>query len=400
MLTSGVGISAGIDTEVAVREAIADARNQLGEATVSVALIFASSSYDQNSVLKETRTQLGDSVLLFGGSTAGEISQYGPSMSPSVVIMLLSCGDTMTAGVAHVTGANGDAEIKGEELGKLLQAAVISDPKLALIIADGLTVNPSAILRGLHNVLPNVPVAGGSAGDDGKYKQTFQYAGDAVLSSAVSAIVFGGAFKYAVGVRHGWNPISTPKKITKVVGTVIHEIDHKPAVALYEEFIGKEKAEMLTGVTLAEIALSYPLGIKDESSGEMLLRAPFYVDKDGAITCGGEVSEGAEVQLMMGTKESAVEAAQYSAQQALTALGNKPKAAIIFNCHVRDTLFASREEAKKEIDAIQEVIGKDVPLAGFYTYAEQAPINNINFNIKSCNNMNHNETIVIVLLAD
>lgn len=400
MLTSGVGIAGGAEAVIAVKNAIDEAKTQLADAPIRAALIFASSTYNQNAILKEARAELGESVILFGGSTAGEISQHGPSTSPSIVIMLLSCGDDISIGAAHVTGANEEPDTKGKKLGEALSQAISKDIKLAMIVADGLTVNPSAILRGMHEYLPGVPVAGGSSADDGAYKQAFQYAGDEVLSSGVSAIGFGGALKFSVGVRHGWSPISSIKKITKVSGAVIQEIDNKPAIALYEEFIGEEKAATLKGVTLAELALSYPLGIKDETSGEMLLRAPFYVDADGAITCGGEVSEGAEVQLMMGTKESAIEAARYSAQKALDALGTAPKAAIIFSCHVRDKLFASREQSKKEIDAIQEVIGTEVPMAGFYTYAEQAPIDNANFNIKTCNNVTHNETIVIVLLGE
>ncbi len=399
MIISGVGISAGADSEVAVAQAINDAQSQLNGADVSLALLFASSTYDQESVVKRTQEHLGEDITLFGGSTAGEISQHGPSMSPSIVIMLLSFSDDIEVGIAFETGAEEEPEQKGTALGTALSQSISTDPKLALMIADGLKVNPSAILRGLQESLPGTPVAGGSAGDDGKYVQTFQYANDKVLSSAVSAIVLGGALKHSVGVRHGWNPISAPKKITKISGTVIHEIDEKPAIELYEEFLGKEKAAMLKEVTLAELALSYPLGVTDKSSGEMLLRAPFYVDASGSITCGGEVTEGSEVQLMIGTRESAVDAARLSAEQALESLGTEPKAAIIFNCHVRNTLFASRDEAKKEIDAIQEVIGKDVPLAGFYTYAEQAPINNTNYNVKMCNNLNHNETIVIVLLG-
>jgi hypothetical protein len=400
MLTSGVGIAAGADTVVTTTNAIADAKKALSHEAPKLALVFASSQFDQASVLATAQKELGPEVIIFGGSTAGEISQHGPSMSPSVVVMLIATSDDISMSHAHVTKANENPEAKGEELGALLAATVNENSKLALMLGDGLTVNPSAILRGLSRVLPQLPIAGGSAGDDGKYKQTFQYSPEGVLSSSVGMVVLHGALNYAVGVRHGWNAISGPKKVTKASGTVIQEIDNKPAIALYEEFIGAEQAATLKEVTLATLALSYPLGIKDSTSGEMLLRAPFYVDATGSITCGGEVLEGSEVQLMMGTKESAVDAARHSAEQALAALGTTPKAAIIFSCHVRDTLYASREQSKKEIDAIQEVIGHTVPLAGFYTYAEQAPINDANYNIKMCNNVNHNETIVIVLLGE
>lgn len=399
MVRSGVGVAAGAEAGVAAGLAVEEARRSLGDTEPALALVFASSTYNQNDVVKEVRTVLGKSVPVVGGSTAGEISQRGPSLSPSIVVMLLAFDKTVNLATALVPEANVDGEAKGAALAAALEKALHATPNLTLMVSDGLTTNPSAILRGFQTALPQVPVVGGSASDEGKYKQTFQYANDTVHSSAISAVALAGDFKHAVGVRHGWNPISGPKQVTKANGTVIYEIDGKPAAALYEEFMGKETADDLKGVTLSQLALSYPLGVKDSSSGEMLLRAPFFVDPDGSITCGGEVLEGATVQLMIGSKEDAVEAARHSAEQALAELGTTPKAAIIFSCHVRDELYATREQSKLEIDAVQEVIGLSVPIAGFYTYAEQAPINEANYNLKMCNNVNHNETIVILLLG-
>ncbi len=399
MVRSGVGVAAGAEATVATELAVQEALHALQGSPASVALVFASSTYNQNDVVKTAHSVLGDSVQIIGGSTAGEISNRGPSLSPSIVVMLLAFDGTVEVGAASVAEANVDAEAKGAALAEALEKALKATPVLALMVGDGLTLNPSAILRGFQTKLPTVPMVGGSSADDGKYKQTFQYTNDTVQSSSVSAVAFSGALQHSVGVRHGWNPISGPKIVTRAEGTVVYEIDGKPAAELYEEFIGKEATDNLKGVTLSQLALSYPLGVKDNTSGEMLLRAPFFVDANGSITCGGEVLEGASVQLMIGSKEDAVEAARHSAQQALAELGTAPKAAIIFSCHVRDELYATREQAKLEIDAIQEVIGLSVPLAGFYTYAEQAPINEGNYNLKMCNNVNHNETIVILLLG-
>ncbi len=397
MLKIGVGTSTHTQADDAVKLSISAAQQMIGGRLPTFALLFASSTYDQHIVLQTARAELGETVPILGGSTAGEIGPSGPSVSPSVVC-LLAAGDDITARHYSIESAHESPEVKARELAAQLVAEGVT-PDLVCMVADGLAVNPSALLRGIHAAMKSVPVVGGSAGDDGRYKETYQYGHDAVMSKSATFLALSGNFRFAVGVRHGWNPISGPKTVTKAAGTVIHEIDGKPAIQLYEEFVGVDEAEALKEKTLATLALSYPLGVHDNESGEMLLRAPFYVDNAGSITCGGEVLEGSQVQLMMGSKEAAIEAARDSAKKALADLGAKPAAAIIFNCHVRDTLFASRDEAKKEIDAIQEVIGQEVPLIGFYTYAEQAPINGVNYNMQSCTNTNHNETIVILLLA-
>ena len=91
--------------------------------------------------------------------------------------------------------------------------------------------------------------------------------------------------------------------------------------------------------------------------------------------------------------------AEEAAKNALKQLkGATPRAVIIFNCIARHKLFGER--AGEEISAIQKAIGKDVPLIGFYTYGEQAPMNGDVKNIKTCNAEFHNETVVICVLGE
>jgi hypothetical protein len=54
----------------------------------------------------------------------------------------------------------------------------------------------------------------------------------------------------------------------------------------------------------------------------------------------------------------------------------------------------------EEISAIQAVLGREIPLIGFYTYGEQAPINGESRNFERCNTVFHNETVVIYAIAE
>lgn len=399
MFLSSVGVGSGADGQSSATEAFQSAQLQLGEVAPNAAIVYAASTFDQAEVLSTIKASLPEDAVILGGSTAGEISHHGPASSPSVVVTLLA-SDTVHFHAAAVTDAATDPLAKGAALAQQLQEQATEPIKLAIICADGLTVDPGAIVSGMNSQLPNTQIVGGSAGDNGHYKQTYQYHNGQVLSSSVTALALTGKLRVSIGVRHGWSPISGFRTVTKSDGAIIHEIDGQPAIALYEEFLGETEAAHLKGRTLAELALSYPLGVKDAESSEMLLRAPFYVDEHGSITCGGQVPTGSEVQLMMGTKENAVQAAHESAARALDELGKTPLVALVFSCHVRNTLFASLTEAKLEIDGVRSAVGESVPMAGFYTYAEQAPVNSDNINLKTCNSVNHNETIVTILIAE
>ena len=190
-----------------------------------------------------------------------------------------------------------------------------------------------------------------------------------------------------------------PLKVTRSEGAVLHELNGRPAISIYEDYFGESETKILRTETLGKLALSYPLGMKMEGSDELMLRAPFTVDEHGSITCAAEVPVGAEIQLMIGSQEEAFKVAKIAAQNALSQLdGAEPKAVILFNCIARSKLFGDR--AGEEIAAIQEVVGADTPLIGFYTYSEQAPLAGEVRNLEKCNPVTHNETVVICILAE
>lgn len=400
MIAIGIGTSTDVDSFVAGVGAVNQALQEMSAQTdiqANIAFVFASSSFDHTKVLSGIKSVLGDAVQIVGASTAGEITKNGPTMRDSVAVMILA-SDTMSCTTAIATDLTNDSTAAGSHLASQLQS---HDPALLMMFADGLKGNGSAVLRGITAVLgQHFPVVGGSAGDNGKLVETHQFINDTSHTDAVVGVGFAGDFKFSVGVNHGWNVVGAPQIVTKSVGTTIHEINNQPAVSLYERYLGADEVANLREEMLGEVALSYPLGIKDTQSDEFLLRAPFAVTADGSIVCGGEVLEGSEVQLMVGSKDDAIAAASKAATSALENLASTPKVAFIFSCHVRNTLFADKETAREEIQAIRSVIGESVPVIGFYTYAEQAPISGSSYSINKCTPQLHNETVVITLLGE
>lgn len=359
-------------------------------------LVFGSVAYDQKRVLEGVRF-VAPNAQIAGASTAGEIATDGPVPYHSVVVMAIG-SDTLIVQSAHATGLKDGSHTIGVTVAKEIKTALGLNPKLFLMFADGLSGNGSDAVRGIQQELgAALPIIGGSAGDDGKYVKTFQYHGTEAYSDTLVGVGLGGKFSFAVGSKHGWMPITQSMQVTKAEGAVLYEINGKPPIEFYKEYISAEAAATLADNILSGIALSYPLGFKYKDSNEYILRAPFIVNKDGSIVCGGEVPVGAEVQLMIGGRDEAVLAAREAATSALAGLGGKPRAALIFDCHTRHKLFGA--DSKLEIDAIQEVIGKDVPLAGFYTYAEQGPVQD-DTSSDQPNSLVLNETVVLVLIGD
>ena len=210
-----------------------------------------------------------------------------------------------------------------------------------------------------------------------------------------------GKFRLGIGVGHGWIPIGLPMKATKSVGPLLQELDGKPAISVYEEFFGEKEVSAMKHQTLAKLSVTYPLGIPIPDLEEMLIRDPLTVHDDGSITCAGDILEGSVVRLMIGSRESALQMAKRAAEDSLEGLDGAPvRAILIFDGVGRNKLFGER--AGEEITAIQEILGANIPLLGFYTYGEQAPlrVRERVQNVEKTATVFQNESVVIVALGD
>ena len=391
-------MSYGEDAYAVGVNACQDAIEQLGDKNPDLLILFSSVKYDQEKMLSGVRS-VAPNALLIGSSTSGEIITSGPVKERSISIMAIKSPE-----VKYFTGVGENISAGAREAGKVaadkVKAQAGSDLKAFVMIPDVLVGNGADIVRGVLDSLgSHFPVVGGASGDDFAFKKTFQYVNDNIYSGSVVGLGLTGNFKMGIGVKHGWIPVGEPMKITKSSGAVIYEINNAPAIKIYEDYFGKEEAKILHTEPLAKLAITYPLGMKVAGSDELLIRDPMTVDEHGSITCAAEMPEGSEVRLMVGSKEEAVRVAKIAAEDAVAQLGGStPKAVIIFNCIARNKLFGDR--SGEEITAIQEAVGKEVPLIGFYTFGEQAPLGGEVRNIEKCNSAFHNETVVICVLAD
>ena len=397
-INAGVGLSKEKDSFEAGYEACKKALKNMGSEKPDLTVVVASVSFDQEQVLKGVR-DANDKTPVIGCSDAGEITNDGPNKNAVAVMTIASDQLTFYTGL----GRNIDkgAREAGRAVAKEIKEKATQPLKAFVMFPDVLTGNGADIVRGVLDTLgEHFPVVGGAAGDDFLFEKTYEYMDDEVVSGAVAGVGIAGEFSMGVGVRHGWIPIGVPMKVTKSEGSVVHELDNRPAISIYEDYFG-EKASELRKEPLARMAITYPLGIKIPDLDEYLIRDPITVDDNGAITCAAEIPEGSEIRLMIGSKEKAIEAAQDAAKKLMKDFeeqGSTPKLVLMFNCIAREKLFG--QAAKDEIQAVMEIIGKDVPLLGFYTYGEQAPVGGEIRDSAKINSRFYNETIVLFAIGE
>ena len=389
----GIGNSRQSDSFQAGQEAAAHALESLGSLVPTVVFVFASVRFEQEALLKGIVSQTKQ-VPLIGCSTAGEIHSTGPSRRGVVVAAVQSDGLRIAAALGK--GLNTNSRQAGRDVADQVMRARLPDPHGLLLFPDGLSGNIAEVIRGAQDILGlSFPIVGGSAGDDLGFQKTFQYFHGTAFSDTVVGLLCAGNIAFGVGTRHGWQPMGKPKRVTRAFANTLSELDGKSAARLYESYFNTQRSA-LKNDELAKISIMYPLGFPIPGEEEYLLRNAIRANPDGSLTLTGEIPEGSEVRLMMGSKAQALAASKRAAEQALQAIApQNPEMVLLMSCTSRAQLFGRNLGA--ELRIIREVVGKDVPLFGFYDYGEQAPLTSSGFHGQS---YFHNESALVVTLAD
>ncbi len=393
MMRVGVGLSDQEDSFSAGREAALFARRQAKETVADLVIVFASANFEQKELLEGVISVSGITAPLVGCSGAGEITVEGAEKRAVAVMLISSDKIEFTTGLGEKIKEN--ARVAGHHAAREAVKKGIKNRSVFMMLPDGLTGNGADVIRGIQETLgTSFPIVGGSAGDEFLFERAFQYYNGKIFSNSVCGVLFGGKIAFGVGARHGWRPLGKHRKVTRARLNKIMKIDNKPAVEIYENYFGKDIDNLRE--PLARMAILYPLGMAIPGEEEYLVRNALRVEEDGSLVCVGEVPEGSDIRLMMSSKEFVLEAAKIAANEALMGMqGVKIKLAIIFNSVSRNKLLGRM--AQKEIDLVREVLGRDVPIVGFYSYGEQAPLRAEMHIGKS---YFHNESIVILAIGE
>lgn len=365
----GVGSSSVDDSYKAGNIAAKEALKASGADKGDFALVFTVDKYKQEEVLQGITEVLGD-IPLGGCCGTGVLTHEG--LNPYSVAVMVGKSDELSVSFGIGEGISKDAVAAGEDLAKAISKAEPKIPtsfnSVLVTLPDGITGNCVSVIKGMFNILGStVRYAGGGAGDNLKFVETFQFMNGTVYKDAVVGALVSSKKPIGLSIRHGWKPIGRPVVVTKSKLNVINEIDGRPAFDVYSEICGGTQAG-LTLENFAEFSMTRPLGIP-QLEKEYVIRDPLKVLEDKSIFCVAEVPENTIVRVMEGTRESIIEATKEAAREARQGLqGREPAAILVFFC-VSLTLIL-KEEMTRQMQILRETIGTKVPMIGFYTFGE------------------------------
>ncbi len=280
-------------------------------------------------------------------------------------------------------------DFSGEQLGKNIAKAFKSENLKYLLVLSNMGVNAGNILNGINEIFEGkVLVSGGVAGDDNRFEKTLVGLNNNITNNQIVAVGFyGNDIKISHGSKGGWDTFGPIRKITKCLGNQLFEVDHKPVLNLYKEYLGDKAKD------LPASGLLYPFTIIDKNSNEPIVRGIQNIDeKTNSILLYGDVIEGQNIQLMRANFNNLINGAGHSAKETFLNNKNEPELALLISCVARRLVL--KQLTEEELIETKKVLGNTVKICGFYSYSELSPVVGNN----AC--QLHNQTMTITTFSE
>lgn len=330
--------------------------------------IFSGEHRDEFAANYERARTAFPCATIVGCSTAGEIEDTKVT-SNHCVVTAVTFKNTSTFSVCAEVTDIAHSKRAGAQLAQKLLAHRNTPLKHIFVLSDGLNVNGSELVAGLVESVPSyISATGGLAGDNGDFTFTQTIANGAPKTGQVVAVGFyGDAIHVGHGCMGGWDPFGTERLITRSQANVLYELDGKPALQLYKQYLG-EHAQGLPST-----GLLFPLTIREEGSNTTLVRTILGVDeKDQSVTFAGNVPTGQYARFMKANFSRLVSGAENAANESVKHFNSdKAELAVLVSCVGRKMILKQRTE--EEVEAVRSVLGPQVALTGFYSYGEISP---------------------------
>ena len=169
---------------------------------------------------------------------------------------------------------------------------------------------------------------------------------------------------------------------------MLYELDGRPALQLYKEYLGERAAG------LPATALLFPLALRaDASDTKSIVRTALDIDEaNNAMIFAGDIPQGYLAQLMRANFDRLIDGASEAAL--MTRNGDPPNTPILsiaISCVGRRLVLGERSE--EELEAALDNLPEQAQQIGFYSYGEISPYSTGHCDL-------HNQTMTLTTITE
>jgi len=367
----------------------ANALRQLDGAAPVAALLFSTWGLDHPVLLSHLAQRLPGCPLV-GCSSYGEVSRDGGYRLGSSVLVLFAC-DFITIKAGVVRGLRfSDAAHNQATLAQQMAELQPTAPVLGLIFPDGVGLDGESVVTAFADMFPKTRFFGGAAAENMHMNATSQFCGAQSLSLSVSYLLFYGPLRYTwaitEGFKSGWRAVGQ-RLDARCEGQQLLTIDQRPAV---EHLAARYKLE--GGVlSVCHPFVIYPDRHSDAHYFRDVVR---YCTDSGALESMQLLPAECQVQLTEPDPVAILDVSRQNIHEALARFPGtaQPALALWFSCVSRSLVLQA--EAQCEFSTALAQVPNSLPIAGFYTYGEIAPLGH------GAATAYHSSTLVTLLLGE
>jgi hypothetical protein len=343
--------------------AMDDIAAQLGDARLAGAIVFCSHHFDRD-LLARAINRRNEGVRVIGCTSSGELTEKGYDHGSLTVIGFPASAFHMTSqaflDIDHFDPATARAAVRAlaaeaERDSRGLGAQV---NHVALFLVDGLSHREELLTMTIQDALGDIPLIGGSSGDDLAFRQTAIFEGGAFHPRAAVVAILSTSRPIHVFKAQHYRPGAAKMVITGALPAerIVTEINADLAAAEYLRLAGH------AGEALGmEFFAAHPPMVR--VGGEYHVRSIQSANPDGSLTFYCAIDEG--IVLTVGEPIDRIAGMEALFGEIRGVVGEVDRI-IAFDCVLN------------RIDAEQRQIARDVSqlyrrnrVIGFNTYGEQ-----------------------------
>jgi len=365
-----VGHSTASDARAAGIEAAQRAREPLGGAAPTLALLLVSPHHARNAaqLLDVVRDRAQPDALVGCVAEAVIAGRREIERDPAVVVWLAQLPQPPeTFHMEFLRTADGG-----------IFGGYRFDPtgsELHLLLPDPYTFPTHYLFEHLNRHAPETTVMGGLASGADAPGLTTLFCDDTVFAQGAAGVRLPGLRVRPV-VSQGCRPIGSPYTITGSEGSVITSLAGRPPLHLLEQIVaGLPAHEQVLVSRGLHVGIAIDEHKAELGRGDFLIRAITGADETtGALSVGDFVDVGTTVQFQVRDAATADEDLRHALLSARVA--GKPIGALLFTCNGRGTRMFDRPD--HDAGMINELLN-GVPVAGFFAAGELGPVGGKNF---------------------
>lgn len=292
-------IRTGQSSATDARQAVAEFHAAVVQQEMELVIFFCSSEYDLDTLATEMNQRF-IGVQVVGCTTAGEIGPAGYIQHSLTGASFPKGSNLAVSGLLENLGQFEIARAQ-EFVQTLLQQLESENPKVgsensfALLMIDGMSIREEPAAHALQYALANIPLFGGSAGDDQKFARTYVFNDGKFHSDSAVLILINTELPFTIFKTQHFVPTNERMVVTDADSSerIVKEINGLPAAEEYARLLGVEVHEL----NPMRFAAS-PIVVMIE--GTDYVRSIQKANPDGSLTLYSAIEEGLVLRVAHG----------------------------------------------------------------------------------------------------